>query len=348
MSDGMISYVLYGKEDLRPERRTVPEVKPGQVLIKVRRMGICGSDVHYFIHGYCGVFIPKRPFILGHEFAGEVAETGAGVKGVSVCDRVAVDPSYPCSICRFCRTGRYNLCDNMKYLGSASTDPHVDGAFCEYIAMPAANCYVLPDKIDYGEAALLEPLSVATHAVMRAGSVSGKSVLIAGGGTIGQLVLLVVRAFGSAHIVLSDIREAPRKLALNQGADHVLDATTDSMKGQALGIVEDGFDIIFEVSGSPAALGQAIDLVRRAGTIIQVGTLPSEVELPANMIMVKELNILGSFRFANVFSTAINLIASGRINLRPLITHTFPFGNFLSAMNLACGKENIIKVQVEA
>jgi L-idonate 5-dehydrogenase len=348
MNDGMISYVLYGKQDLRPERRTVPEVKPGQVLIKVRRMGICGSDVHYFMHGYCGAFIPKRPFILGHEFAGEVAEIGAGVNGVSVGERVAVDPSYPCGTCRFCRIGRYNLCDNMKYLGSASTDPHVNGAFCEYIAMPASNCYLLPDNIDYGNAALLEPLSVATHAVMREGTVSGKSVMIAGGGTIGQLVLLVARAFGSSLVVLSDIREGPRKVALKQGADHVLDATSDSMKAKALGIARDGFDIIFEVSGSHKALSQAIDLVRRGGTIIQVGTLPAKMELPANMIMVKELKILGSFRFANVFSTAINLISSGRINLLPLITHRFTFDNFLSAMNLACGKENIIKVQVEA
>jgi threonine dehydrogenase-like Zn-dependent dehydrogenase len=120
------------------------------------------------------------------------------------------------------------------------------------------------------------------------------------------------------------------------------------MKAQAHGIAGDGFDVVFEVSGSPEALRQAVDLVRRGGTIIQVGTLPSGVELPANMIMVKELQIFGSFRFANVFSTAINLIASEHINLRPLITQTFPFGNFLSAMNLACGKENIIKVQVEA
>jgi len=334
----MKSYILHGKQDLRLEERPVPDLLPHQVLIRVKRVGICGSDVHYFSHGSIGTFVPKRPFALGHEFAGEVVEVGADVRHIQPGMAVAIDPSMPCGTCRLCRGGRYNLCENMKYLGSASCDPHLDGAFGEFVPMPAANCFPIPAGLSFAEAAMLEPLSVAMHAVLRSGTVAGRSVLITGGGTIGQLVLLVARAFGADRIAVSDIDEFPRQFALRTGADAAFDPREPAV---------DEFDIVFEAAGVPAALVAALRLARRGGTVVQIGSLPAEVPLPANLIMAKELTVAGSFRFAHVFPMALNLAAAKRIDLRPLITATYPFAELPQAMERAVKKQNVIKVQVE-
>lgn len=341
----MIAYVLHGKRDLRAEERSTPRAKPGEVLIRVRRMGICGSDLHYYAEGHCGAFVPRSPFVLGHEFTGEIVEAGAAVEGMTAGERVAVDPSRPCGACKSCRAGRYNLCLEMKYLGSASSDPHVDGAFASHVAMPAENCHLLPDHVDDAEATLLEPLSVAAHAVMRAGSVAGKSVLIQGAGTVGQLVLLVARALGAASITVTDLKEPALELARRQGADHAWLASR--ARAELSAGPPSGFDVVFEVSGASEALGLAIELADRGGTIVQVGTLPADIELPAQLIMQKELQLMGSFRFANVFAMALNLIASRRVDVHPVITHTFGFDELVPAFEAALEDEGALKVQVE-
>jgi L-idonate 5-dehydrogenase len=341
----MIAYVLHGKRDLRAEERPDPVAAPGEVLIQVRRMGICGSDVHYFATGHCGAFMPRRPFVLGHELAGQIVETGSGVSGMAVGERVAVDPSRPCGDCKTCLAGRSNLCRDMRYLGSASTDPHVDGAFSSYVAIPAGNCYPLPDNVDYAEATMLEPLSVATHAVKRAGSLAGKSVLVLGAGTVGQLVLLVARAMGAASIAVTDVRQEALDLAAAQGADHVSVAT--SAREELIAAYPSGFDVAIEASGAPEALRLALELSDRGGTIVQLGTLPAEVELPAHLIMQKELQVAGSFRFAHVFSQALQLIATRRVDVRPVITHTFGFGELVRAFDVALEDKAAFKIQVE-
>ena len=215
----MRAFILHGKEDLRRGELPTPIAQPGQVLVHVRRVGICGSDVHYFSHGRVGNFVPKRPFALGHEFAGEVAQTGDDVSGFAIGDRVVIDPSQPCGECRHCRSRRYNLCENMRYFGSASCDPHLDGGFAEFVAVPARNCHRMPDAMTWGEAAMQEPLSVALHATQRAGNLAGTSVFVAGGGAIGQLIALAARAFGAGQVVLGDLAEFPRNFAIVQGAD---------------------------------------------------------------------------------------------------------------------------------
>jgi L-idonate 5-dehydrogenase len=343
----MKSYLLHGKQDLRLEERPIPEVLPHQVLIRVRRVGICGSDVHYFWHGYIGSFVPKRPFALGHEFSGEVVEVGREVQTLRPGQAVAVDPSMPCGTCSYCRGGRYNLCENMKFLGSASCDPHLDGAFGEYVPVPAVNCLPIPEALSYGEAAMLEPLSVAVHAVRRAGTVAGQAVLITGAGTIGQLVLIVARAFGADKIVVSDIDAFSREFALQRGADAVLDPREATMEKEAMDASAIGFDVVFEATGVPSALSNALRLARRGGTVVQIGSLPADVPIPANLIMAKELTVAGSFRSAHEFSMALNLAAAKRIDLRPLITATFPYAELPQAMDLAVLKQNTIKVQLE-
>ena len=343
----MKAYVLHGPTDMRYEDRPVATVGPNDVLIRVRRTGICGSDVHYYSHGQIGDFVPKEPFALGHEFAGETAELGSEVSGISVGDRIAVDPQLPCGECRFCRSGRYNLCPNMRFFGSASCYPHIDGGFGEFVAVPAPNCYVLPDGLDYGYAAMLEPLTIATHAVMRAarnGGIAGKRVLITGAGTIGQLVLLVARAYGASAIAVSDVEEFPREFALRSGADFAFDPRNDELGRYA---ADDTIDVVIEVSGSPIALAQTLRLVGRGGTVVQVGTQPASVELPVNLIMSKELTVVGSFRSAHVIQPALDLAASGRINLQPAISAVYPFSQFQEAMDAAVAKDHVIKVQVE-
>jgi L-idonate 5-dehydrogenase len=344
----MRAFILHGKEDLRRGELPTPVALTGQVLVKVRRVGICGSDVHYFSHGRVGNFVPKRPFALGHEFAGEVAATGEAVSGFSINDRVVIDPSQPCGQCRHCRSGRYNLCENMRYFGSASCDPHLDGGFAEFVAVPARNCHPMPDAMSWGEAAMLEPLSVALHATQRAGNLAGASVFVAGGGAIGQLIALAARAFGAAQVTLGDLAEFPRRFAIGQGADAALDPVDAASEQQALEISDGGFDVVFEAAGSTHALVHALKIVRRGGTIVQVGTLPPELPIPANLIMSKELTVNGSFRFAHVFPMALKFAASRRIKLAPLISQTFPFDETPQAMAMAVAKQGVIKIQIES
>jgi L-idonate 5-dehydrogenase len=347
MSDAMLGYLLHGAEDLRRADLPRPVPGEGEVLLRVRRAGICGSDIHYFTHGRVGRFVPKHPLVLGHEFAGDVAELGSGLDSTLLGARVAVDPSMPCGRCRHCRTGRYNLCLDMRFFGSASCDPHLNGGFAEFVAVSAANCHRLPETVSWGEAALVEPLSVALHAALRPGSLSGRSVLVTGGGTIGLLIAIVARAFGATAVVVTDPAAFARRAALDAGADEALDPSSPDFADTAARLSHGGFEVAFEASGSPRALGQAITSVRRGGTIVQVGTLPPDVTLPLNDIMARELALLGSFRFANVFEMALRLMASRRVEVSQLISAVMPLGEMPQAMARAVAKEEVVKIQVE-
>ena len=343
----MKAFLLHGEKDMRAQDLAIPTVSPGQVMLKVKRAGICGSDIHYYTHGKIGTFIPKRPFVLGHEFAGEIVSAGDDSSAKLIGTRVAVDPSIPCRACKHCRSGRNNLCRNMKFYGSASCDPHIDGGFAEYTVAPAANCYIVPDSLGWGEAAMIEPLSVVIHAARRAVDIAGHRVLVTGGGAIGQLMALVARSFGASQVVMSDIASYPRDLALRLGADKSLNGRDADFEAQALEVSHGGFDFVFEASGSAQALAQAIAVAERGATIVQVGTLPTPVTAPLNSVMAKELNFIGSFRFANVFATALDIAASRRIDMPALIGAVLPLSEMQKAMDLAVGKNEVVKVQIE-
>jgi L-idonate 5-dehydrogenase len=342
----MKAFMLHGEKDLRAHDLELPAVSPGHVMIKVKRAGICGSDMHYYSHGRIGSFVPKRPFVLGHEFAGDVVSAGDGVNLSLIGQRVTVDPSIPCGECKLCRGGRYNLCRSMRFYGSASCDPHIDGGFAEYTIAPSANCFAIPDGLGWGEAAMIEPLSVVVHAARRAGDIAGHRVLVTGGGAIGQLMALVARSFGASQVVMSDIAEFPRDLAMKLGADTSLNSLDVNFEEQAISLSQGGFDVVFEASGSAQALAQAIAVAERGATIVQVGTLPTPVTAPLNSIMAKELNFIGSFRFANVFASALELAVSKRINLSALISAVLPLSDMQRAMELAIGKQEVVKIQI--
>ena len=330
----MIACVLHGKRDLRIEERPDPVAEADDVLVRVRRVGICGSDVHYFTAGHCGAFVPRRPFVLGHELAGEIAVW-----------RLPASASRSIPRARAARAGtafagRSNLCPQMRYLGSASTDPHVDGGLAPFVTVPRASCHALPDAVEDAEAAMLEPLSIAVHAASRAGALEGRSVLIAGAGTVGQLLFRVCRARGASRIELVDVRREPLDFALEHGADgaHLASEVPADLSR---------FDVVFEASGSPDALRMALELAERGATIVQVGTLPEHLEAPVHLVMQKELQLVGSFRFANVFGDALELIASRRVDVRPLVTHTFRFDDVMKAFAAALDDRSAFKVQVE-
>ena len=349
MTDTMEAAVLHGAKDIRVEQFQMPELLPGMVLLKIKRVGICGSDLHYFEDGYCGAFVPSRPFILGHELTGEVIATnGNGANMPAIGATVTVNPARACGYCGYCKSGNENLCRNTIMLGSGSTTPPTDGAMAEFVTVRADQCHLLPAGMDDGFGAMIEPLAVALHAIKQAGTISGKKVLVTGGGTIGLLTAVTAKTFGAVAVAVSDIVEERRAYALNCGVDSVLDPAHKNLLEQVQDISGDGFDVIFEASGARTALRQAFDLVRPGGTIVQIGTLDNEdVPLPANQLMVKEIHFIGSFRYGNIFDEAIGLVDSGRIDLRPFITGVFSINEINEAMIMAADKVNALKVQVQ-
>ncbi len=336
---------LHGEADLRLEQAPVPEIGPDELLIRVGTVGICGSDVHYFEHGRCGSFIVEHPFILGHEFMGRIAAVGGQAGHFEIDQRVAIDPSRPCGQCVFCQSGRSNLCRSMRYFGTASVTPHADGAYAEYVTVPARNCHPLPESISDPQAAVLEPMSIALHAVRRCGGVNGQPVLITGGGPIGQLIAMVARAEGATWIGLSDLRDYPRQFASARGVDAVFNPAAPQFADQVAEQTNGGPQIIFECSGAGTALTGAIESCAVGGTIVQVGTLPETADIPANRIMTKELAYLGSFRFADTFGDCLEMIVAEEVDVSPLVTDVFEFADLPRAMDKARSGE-AMKVQV--
>lgn len=360
----MRAIYLDGAKSLTEREAERPAPGPGEALIRVHTVGICGSDIEYFLHGKIGAFVPVAPLVLGHELAGEVVALGSdpispvtgepvqrrplpgsGGYGVQIGSRVAIDPSIPCRVCEYCRAGRHNLCTDLRFVGTAATVPHINGGLAEFVTVPVANCHIVPDHLSWGEGACLEPLSVAVHAVLRPGTVAGARVLVTGGGTIGQFVALTARAMGASVVAVSDPQESRFKLALELGADHGIDPrNADEM--ERVRSETGGFDVILEASGVPQAVRANLELVSRGGTIVQIGSIGTEVQLPANLIMSKELSYLGSFRYAEIYPISMNLLESRRVDVRPLISATYPLSETRTAFDLASKRSNAIKVQI--
>jgi L-idonate 5-dehydrogenase len=340
----MLTCRIHAKEDLRIEPAEDPQIGPGQVLIRLGAGGICGSDLHYYFEGRNGSFVIREPLIPGHEASGVVAKVGPGVTRVKPGDKIAVSPSHACGHCDYCREGREHLCRNMRFLGSASLYPHVQGMFCEYFVMGERQCYPVAGDISLGELAFAEPLAVALHAVNRGPVLVGKSVLITGAGTIGCLTAIAARLAGAREITVSDVLDRPLATATAVGADRTIRADRDP---GALAAPQ--FDVAYEVSGSFAALKACVAAVKRGGTVVQVGTLPHEpLPFVVNEIMSKELDLKGAFRWGIEFDWAVDYLASRRVDVRPLLSGQFPLQDAVKAFELAKDKTRSTKVQVIA
>lgn len=343
----MKRFRLHGPRLLMLDDVPEPSVGVSDVLVAVRHVGLCGSDKHYFAHGRCGRFVPKAPFALGHEFSGVVAAIGDLVRKIKVGDRVTIDPLQACGQCAMCRSEHANLCVEKRYMGSAAAWPHVDGGLSEKVCVPSSNVYPLPSSVDLATAALIEPASVAFHAVKRAGDISGASVLVVGGGAIGQLILRIVRALGAVRAVLADPVEYNRTFAIKGGADQAVDPQAEGVMAQLVSQNSCGFDVVLEAAGAESALDMAITLVRKGGVVVQVGTLPDLVSIPANLIMSKEIDLRGSIQYHKAFPEVIALLASGRLKISDLITHRFPFAEAPAAFGFALNSRDSIKILVD-
>ncbi|MEL6765635.1 MAG: L-idonate 5-dehydrogenase [Pseudomonadota bacterium] len=318
---------------------------PGQVLVRMARGGICGSDLHYYLHGGFGAVRLREPMILGHEVAGFVEALGEGVAGLAEGDLVAVSPSRPCGHCRFCREGLPNHCENMAFYGSAMPFPHIQGAFREHLVAEAWQC-VRAEGLSPAEAAMAEPLAVCLHAVGRAGPMLGKRVLVTGCGPIGVLAILAARRAGAGEIIATDIADAVLPFAQRAGADraHNTLSEPDALAADSAG--KGSVDVLLECSGAPAALAAGIEALRPRGVIVQLG-LSGDMSLPMMRITAKELDLRGSFRFHAEFATAVALMQKGLIDVAPLLTHTFPLAAFAEAFETAADRSRAMKVQLE-
>jgi L-idonate 5-dehydrogenase len=322
----------------------MPAPGPGEVLVRMERGGICGSDLHYYNHGGFGSVRLREPMILGHEVSGRVEALGDGVSGLETGDLVAVSPSRPCHACRYCLESRHNHCLDMRFYGSAMPFPHIQGAFREYIIADARQC-AKADGLTAGEAAMAEPLSVVLHAAKRAGDLMGRRVLVTGCGPIGQLAVMVARAAGASDIVATDVAPFTLDMARSVGADRVHNVADAPDALAAYAGDKGSFDVLFECSGVAAALAGTIPALRPGAVIMQLG-LGGDMTLPVQAMTAKEIELRGSFRFHAEFFTAVAMMRGGRLDVSPLITQTLPLHDAVAAFDLASDRSRAIKVQI--
>jgi L-idonate 5-dehydrogenase len=349
MTATTLAATLFAAKDLRLVEAPLGPLPADRVRLRFRAGGICGSDLHYYLHGRSGPFELKEPLTLGHEFVGEVAEVGANVQSVMVGARVAVDPSLPCRRCRSCREGRENLCESMRYYGSASVFPHIQGGFREAIDVHPSQCVPLPEGMAYELAVLAEPLAVTLQAVNRAGPVFGRSALVTGCGPIGALTVAALKAAGAAWVTATDLLEGPLAKARAVGADETIDVSRDAPVLDRYRARRGRFDVAIEASGSVAGLQTCLDCVRAGGVVVQLGNTPGSAwSLVLQALMTKELDLRGSFRFNRVFEQALQALADRRIVVDPLLTARFPLADAREAFELALDRGQAMKVQLSA
>lgn len=309
-----------------------PRIGPRDVVVQVEAVGVCGSDTAYYTVGYIGDWVVDGPIVLGHEAAGIVHEIGPAVTRVKVGDRVAIEPGTPCRDCRDCMAGRYHLCPDLKFLAT----PPYDGALVQYLGIDERNLFVIPDSMSYEEGALLEPLSVGIWACHRAGLEPGDDVLITGAGPVGILAAQTARALGAASVALVDISEFRLGLATELGFDVERSGEQTSRE----------FDLLIECSGAPGVLAAGLRRLRTNGRAAMVGMPKQAVELPLSSLNSKELTIGLVNRYSHTWPTAIALVASGRVDVKSIITHHFPLDGAEAAITLASSVPDSMKAVI--
>jgi L-iditol 2-dehydrogenase len=328
--------VLHAPGDVRLEERPRPEPGPLEVVVEVRSVGVCGSDVHYFEHGRIGDFVVEAPLVLGHESMGVVVERGERARRHEVGTRVAMEPGIPCGRCEQCRHGRYNLCPYVEFFAT----PPIDGAFARYVAIHEDFAFALPDAVGDDEGALLEPLSVGLWACWKGGVGAGSSVLVTGAGPIGQLAMQVARALGAREVTVTDVNPHRLELAARTGATRTIDVREASLDGVEA-------DVLLECSGHPDSLAGGIRALRPAGVAVVVGMGPGdEATVPMAAIQSRELTLTGTFRYANTYPAALALVADGKVDLGAIVTGHFPLEEAEAALRASREDPRPIKPMV--
>jgi L-iditol 2-dehydrogenase len=317
----------------------MPELGERDVLVEVRSVGVCGSDVHYYEHGRIGSFVVDRPLVLGHEVSGVVVGRGSRAAKHPVGRRVALEPGVPCGRCFECRHGRYNLCSDVRFFAT----PPIDGAFSRYVAIHEDYAFALPDELSYDAGALLEPLSVGVWACRKGGVGLGDRVLVTGAGPIGNLAMQAARAAGATTVVVADVNRDRLARAAEAGAKQTIDVSERGLTP------DDGpFDVLLECTGSEALTSDAILTLRPAGTAVLVGMGPGlDARLPLAAVQSRELTLVGTFRYANTYPDAIELARSGRVDLDGLVDARFPLEEVDRALRAAREDPALVKVIVD-
>jgi len=328
--------VWYGGKDIRLEDVPTPKIRDDEVLVKVKAVSICGSD----LHAYLGV--SKRripPLVMGHEFSGEIIKVGRTVKDHKEGERVVVEPIISCGTCRLCRLGRNNICENLKLVGL-----HLSGAFSEYVSVPAKKCITLPKSVSFEEASLVEPLAVAVHAVHLASLEKNEAIAIIGSGAIGLMTLQVTKNKSAGKITVLDTLDYRLALATQLGATTTINVKKENPLQKIL--TDGGADTVFEAVGHQETVQQGLAMVKTGGKVIVIGMLEAIMQLPMLDITVKEIKLQGSYGYtSDDFQQALKLIAQGKVNVKPLITHLLPLDDIKKGFEiLSQGAENVIKI----
>ncbi|OBQ67365.1 NAD(P)-dependent alcohol dehydrogenase [Mesorhizobium erdmanii] len=341
----MRALVLEKKGELSLREIALPlDVGPDDVKIAIHTVGVCGSDVHYYTHGAIGSYVVRAPMVLGHEAAGTIVQTGANVSTFKVGDRVCMEPGVPNLSSRATKLGIYNVDPDVSFWAT----PPVHGVLAPYAVHPAAFTYKLPDNVSFAEGAMVEPFAIGMQAASRARIVPGDVAVVVGCGPIGIMIALAALAGGCSKVLISDFSAPKLKIAaqyagimpVNIGEQSLVDAVAAATDNW-------GADIVFEASGSPKAFADLFDVVRPGGAVVLVGLPVEPVAFNVPAAISKEVRIETVFRYANIFDRALQLIASGKVDLKPLITGTYDFSDSIKAFERAAeGNPQDVKLQI--
>lgn len=321
----------------------MPTIKNDDVLIKIKRVGVCGSDNHMYNKGEIAFSKVKFPFILGHECSGEVVEIGKDVKNIKIGDRVAIEPSTHCGKCEYCRKGLFNLCDEYHFLAAP---PDNNGAFVEYLTHRYDHCFLIPENISFGEGSLVEPLAIAIQAFEISNFNIGDNILIIGSGTIGLLILMLLKSIGADKCVVIDYFDSKLEIAKNIGADLTINAGDKDLLAKAKIFSKGkGFPVIFDSAGKENSINIGITLAKKCGTIVVVGISDEKASFNIVDIISSMLTIKGTTDFSNnIFSKAISLIGNKKVDVMKIVTHYFNLNELGKAFeNINDNSRNTIK-----
>ena len=339
------TFYMTGIEKIELGEAPMPKIGPDDVLIKVQSVGVCGSDLHYYRSGAIGDFKVEFPFVLGHEAAGVVEDVGENVTTLKKGDRVCMEPGVPCMKCEECLSGHYNLCRDVRFWAT----PPYDGVLSEYIAHPAAFTFKIPDNMSFTEGALVEPLAIGLHACNMGGVKLGQTVAIMGAGCIGLVTLLAAKAYGATRIIVGDVLDKRLDKARELGAIAV-NTREEDFVAKVMELTEGrGADVCIDCAGFSATVDSCLSCAKPAGVVIIVGLGQDRVDgFNTSIMSTKELTVKSIFRYRNLYPTAINAIADGRIDVESIVSHRFTFDDTINAF-ATCHRDirNVVKGVIE-
>lgn len=338
--------VMNGIGKMGFEERNIPNPKANEVLVKLEYVGICGSDLHYYETGAIGDYVVEPPFVLGHEPGGVVVEVGEAVHHLKVGDRVALEPGKTCGHCEFCKEGKYNLCPDVVFFAT----PPIDGVFQEYVAHEADLCFKLPGNVSTLEGALIEPLAVGFHAAIQGDAHLGQKAVVMGAGCIGLVTMMALKARGVSEVYVVDIMEKRLEKAMELGADGIINGAKEDV-AERVGQLTDGkgMDLVVETAGTEITTRQAIQIVKKGSNVVLVGySKTGEMNLPMSLVLDKELTFKTVFRYRHIYPMAIDAVASGKVNLKGIVTDIFQLEDAQKAMDYSVNnKADIVKAVIQ-